>query len=208
MNLYDQLGVDRDATPEEILAAGRRAQKAAHPDLGGDAEAFRSVTRALAVLRDPRARERYDKTGEASEEAELSDEARQNAEAMSLIPSQFSGVVANPRLDFERVDIVGMMTSAIQAGMANLRQQIEQCRETIERIQKMEKRLKGKGAAVTHMRGMLRAQMRDQEMKIESGNHQLAVAKIAMEMLKDASWGWMKRPAPTRSITLAAASDF
>jgi hypothetical protein len=63
-DLYHDLGVDRDAGPEELSAAFRRRAKELHPDArsaGPDAtEEFTRVSRAYAVLRDPAQRARYD----------------------------------------------------------------------------------------------------------------------------------------------------
>lgn len=57
---YEVLGVPRDADEEQIRRAWRAAARRTHPDAGGDARAFRAVTRAWEVLGDPEARRRYD----------------------------------------------------------------------------------------------------------------------------------------------------
>ena len=44
------LGVDRDATEEEIKDAARQRSVETHPDLGGDKEAFKRVQKAKEVL--------------------------------------------------------------------------------------------------------------------------------------------------------------
>jgi hypothetical protein len=72
-DLYAALGVDRDASPEAIKAAGRAAAREHHPDLGGDPEKMKLVSRALTILRDPEKRKRYDETGEADARAKPAD---------------------------------------------------------------------------------------------------------------------------------------
>lgn len=60
---YDVLGVDRDATAEEIKKAYRKLARELHPDVNPSAEAaerFKSVTHAYDVLSDPDQRQRYD----------------------------------------------------------------------------------------------------------------------------------------------------
>jgi len=59
-NLYDQLGVARNATQEEIKKAYKRNALTHHPDKGGDEEAFKSLSRAFETLSDTNRRYNYD----------------------------------------------------------------------------------------------------------------------------------------------------
>jgi molecular chaperone DnaJ len=63
-DLYELLGVPRDASPEDIKRAYRRQAREHHPDAGGDEEAFKQVTHAYQVLSDPQRRQRYDRFGD------------------------------------------------------------------------------------------------------------------------------------------------
>ena len=66
---YEILGVNRDASAEEIKKAYRRAARDSHPDANlGDAEAetrFKELAAAYEVLSDPEKRARYDRFGSA-----------------------------------------------------------------------------------------------------------------------------------------------
>lgn len=65
-DLYEVLGVSRDAGPEDIRRAYRQLARQYHPDLNkeeGAAERFKEISEAYEVLRDPDKRERYDRLG-------------------------------------------------------------------------------------------------------------------------------------------------
>nr|MBA3232718.1 DnaJ domain-containing protein [Propionibacteriales bacterium] len=66
-DLYQVLGVSRDATPEQIKKAYRTLARQLHPDVNPAAETqerFKEVTRAYDVLSDPKKREIYDLGGD------------------------------------------------------------------------------------------------------------------------------------------------
>ncbi len=65
---YEILGIDRNATKEEIKKAYRRLSKKYHPDVSDDpdaAEKFKEVTEAYEVLSDDKKRANYDRFGHA-----------------------------------------------------------------------------------------------------------------------------------------------
>jgi curved DNA-binding protein len=66
-DLYEILGVPRNASPEEIRKAYRRLAKRYHPDMNpGDRKAeekFKEITAAHEVLSDPKRRKLYDEFG-------------------------------------------------------------------------------------------------------------------------------------------------
>lgn len=59
---YQVLGIAVTANEREIKTAYRKAARHAHPDHGGDAEAFRLVTTAYQTLIDPQRRASYDRS--------------------------------------------------------------------------------------------------------------------------------------------------
>lgn len=63
---YKTLGVDRNASPEDLKKAFRSLAHKYHPDKGGDPERFKEVNEAYQVLGDPQKRQRYDQFGSAA----------------------------------------------------------------------------------------------------------------------------------------------
>lgn len=64
-NYYDILGVNKEASPEEIKKAYRKMAMQHHPDKGGDEAKFKSVQEAYDVLSDDQKRSNYDRFGSA-----------------------------------------------------------------------------------------------------------------------------------------------
>ncbi len=63
-DLYEVLGVARDATEDDIKRAYRKRARSSHPDAGGDEDEFKSITHAYEVLSDRERRARYDRFGD------------------------------------------------------------------------------------------------------------------------------------------------
>ncbi len=59
--LYAILGLDDNASQEQIKKAYRTLSLKNHPDIGGSEEVFKSVTNAYSVLHDPVLRHLYDR---------------------------------------------------------------------------------------------------------------------------------------------------
>lgn len=59
-NLYEILGVARDASDDDIKKAFRKLAVKYHPDAGGDAETFKKISQAYEVLSDKKKRAEYD----------------------------------------------------------------------------------------------------------------------------------------------------
>jgi molecular chaperone DnaJ len=64
-NYYDVLGVDKNATPDEIKKAYRKKALEHHPDKGGDENMFKEAAEAYDVLSDSQKKSNYDNFGSA-----------------------------------------------------------------------------------------------------------------------------------------------
>ena len=60
MDHYTTLGINRNASPDEIKHAYRRMANQHHPDRGGDTAKFQEVQAAYETLSDPNSRHQYD----------------------------------------------------------------------------------------------------------------------------------------------------
>jgi molecular chaperone DnaJ len=67
-DLYEVLGVERDASSEDIRRAYRKLAREHHPDVNEDARAeerFKEIAGAYEILSDPEKRQRYDAYGQS-----------------------------------------------------------------------------------------------------------------------------------------------
>lgn len=64
-DLYKVLGVDKNATDDELKKSYRNLVKKHHPDAGGDEEEFKKISEAYSVLSDKDKRSNYDRFGSA-----------------------------------------------------------------------------------------------------------------------------------------------
>ena len=60
-NLYEELGLKRNATKSEIKSSYRSLVKQHHPDAGGEKERFLAIQNAWETLNDPIKKEQYDR---------------------------------------------------------------------------------------------------------------------------------------------------
>src|SRR5437870_11239347 len=94
IDYYKILGVDKNATAEQIKSAYRKLARKHHPDLNpNDKEAhkrFQQINEANEVLSDPEKRKKYDVHGKDWAHAEQFEKARQ-AEQATGFGESFSG---------------------------------------------------------------------------------------------------------------------
>ena len=69
VDLYNLLGIPRDASVSAIKRVYRAKARKAHPDGGGSTEAFSALKEAHDLLTDPARRKRYDETGEVGDQS-------------------------------------------------------------------------------------------------------------------------------------------
>jgi DnaJ-class molecular chaperone len=60
INYYQTLGIDQDATPDQIKRAYRKLASQHHPDKGGDKNKFQEIQGAYDTLSDPQKRAQHD----------------------------------------------------------------------------------------------------------------------------------------------------
>lgn len=138
-NLYDTLGVPKDASQKDIKTAFRNKAKENHTDKqGGDHNKMVAINHAHKILSDKEKRERYDTTGQDSNEQSF------ETKFIQLVNEVFISIIEDTER-IENVDIVKSFNSQLNNILANFKesQRINIFRK--EKYQKVKKRLKCKG---------------------------------------------------------------
>ena len=109
IDYYKVLGVDKNATQDDIKKAYRKLARKLHPDINpNDKEAhkkFQQINEANEVLSDPEKRKKYDQYGKDWQHAEQFEQARQSqGQSQSFGRETFSG-------DFEESEFSDFFTS-------------------------------------------------------------------------------------------------
>ena len=116
IDYYEVLGVDRNASADEIKKAFRRQAVKNHPDQGGDEAKFKRLNQAYEVLSNPDKKQRYDQFGAAGLGGQgqpgSSGAKWQNAQGFDF---RFGGA------DFDLGDIFGSFFGGRQSGQGQAR---------------------------------------------------------------------------------------
>lgn len=139
MTLYDILGVDKNATQEQIKQAFKDMAKEKHEDKGGNHDDMVEVNRAYMVLRDKKRRDKYDRTGE---------------EDMENFEFKFSGYVQQifmniiEQNDVDYKDLVQEFRDCNTLMVNENENKVLECQARLKRFNKVIKRLVGEGVVI------------------------------------------------------------
>jgi curved DNA-binding protein CbpA len=190
MNPYEELGVPPDASVDQINAAFRRKAREAHPDAGGDAETMARLSRAVAILRDPEARSRFDQTG-ATEEPGHSQQTR----VVELLVGAFQQALMQV-LDPSYEDIIAHAKGQIREVIQQCNQQTANGKQQRARFEKAIKRLKHKGEGQNFIRNAMEANVAAVDRALAQLAEQRTVAEEALSLADEYDWERDTPPAP------------
>lgn len=178
-DLYETLGIDRTASPDEIKRAYRGKAAQTHPDRGGDADQFAEVNRAYLVLYDPAKRAKYDALGDADTTPD--DEL---GKAVAIVIGAFDqAIVEAVQRGVENVDIVALARQSIRKDISEGEQANASLREAIKRTKKVSHRLRFSGTGENFLGRSLDQRIARDEQNIVGNNERLALLRRALGMV-------------------------
>lgn len=172
---YETLGIERDATTEEVRAAYRRKAKAAHPDrAGGSSDDMAAANRAYDILSNPERRAAFDASGKDVPRTPIEIRAKE------LLRMAFMNVVNDLP---EGWDSILATRERVKSGLVAGEAQIAGMRRRLHRLEKRSKRIRG-----GHLfADLIHAQMDGLATNIENMEVGIEVVKLALEILKSYS---------------------
>ncbi len=194
-DLYDELGVPRDADTDTLKRARNAAARQHHPDHGGDREQFERVQRAYLVLSDPERRARYDATGETDDTP-----SNDLAERTAILVGAFDR--AMQRGSFDRADIIARMGTFLVEDAGKLRAKAAEAEEQLELVVDARKRLQFSGSGVDVI-GQTLIERENAARATAAKRRRMAetVEKIAAT-LDEYRWEFDASPPPTYTIDI------
>lgn len=197
-DLYDALGVPKDADHAAIRNAYRQQSKRAHPDAGGTSEKFALIKLAHDTLTDEKRRTRYDQTGETennpvdNERAKLLEMLAAGLDiAMAKLYEQ-----AKPPI---HVDMVALTVNALHG----MRRQWEKERHEFQKNVDRSRELLGRWSKTTKtgdenvMESIVKHRVKVCEGSVAMLSDRISVANRAIEELKDVAFRFDDVPPPS-----------
>jgi curved DNA-binding protein CbpA len=193
-DLYNRLGVGRDASPDEIKRAYRRASRHAHPDAeGGSPEKWGALTEAYDVLRDERRRRVYDDTGrvEASEpDLHMARLLLRLALAMEQIAEKSGGMA------FQMIDWVGSIRNTLNAEIENIRNGIPVMEKRAREWAIVAGRSRAPADRPNALRDVANGKAAECLRRVEEGRREITERQEAIALLEGATFDFDTMPGP------------
>jgi DnaJ-class molecular chaperone len=131
MDLYETLGLKKNASQDEIKSAYREQAKKHHPDKGGDPEQFRQAQIAYDTLSDEQKKSDYDQ-GKAQASSDP---------VINFLTSLFLKAISDHE-DVDKTDLFKVMQNEIKAKLYSLFQDKQNAKRLIKKLNKVKKRIK------------------------------------------------------------------
>ena len=198
MTHYDTLGVPRDATPEDIKRAYRRASAQHHPDRPhGDEAQMTKVNIAYKVLSDPAKRKHYDETGEddaPSEAQSITEEA--TARLAALFDSFLEQGDATQ-------DCIRAILQGMQIAIEAERREIKKFKHRLAELERKRKLVRRKKPGVDAFAGVITLKLEKLSLEIAKRERYVKV----LERVRELAAEYEGCPEPPPDPRGATASD-
>ena len=178
---YETLGVARDADAAQVKTAYRKRAKNAHPDTGGDIDAFARLKTSYELLSDPVRRKVFDETGYDPTLADTRD-----IEGLLVLEGLINDFILDER-EPGSFDPVAAMRRKLTDKIVNVRFHILELERHRARIRNHMDRI-GRRPQTDFLGSMMRARSESITEAITKAEAQIATIEQAYQMLEGYSY--------------------
>jgi len=188
MNLYEILGVAKDAGSAAIKAAYRKLAQQHHPDKGGDKDRFQAIQQAYEVLSDDERRADYDATGEVRQQGPT---LRQ--EAMEIV----CAVVDEALESYDPVhdNLIDRAVLTIESGIRKLEDQVKSLTQRHARVSKAIGRASAKAGNEDVVSPIFARALENIARPLENAKRHIVKCREAIKILREHDYHVDARPA-------------
>ncbi|SRR6266404_4320243 len=181
-DLYSQLGVTHNASPDEIKQAYRKLAKKFHPDHDNTTENdFIKINKTYLILSNPEKRSKYDRDGTIDDESVNN----QQAQILEIIAQPLREALQIVVMQGEEIDILAHVRKNIQARIIECQFHIKQGEGYIKTLEKIASKFSVKDNKPNHITKIIFSQINDFRRNMENSNKTVANLQLALTMLDD-----------------------
>ena len=175
MNPYEILGVELNASNEDIKQKYRQLASENHPDKGGDTEKFQLISLAYQILTDPIKRKTYDQNGIFFADSSIFQEAKDHIHR--IFTNQLA--VHDP----ESHVLILSMKVEVNTSKSHVLHSLEQTKLNIQRFTKIKNKLKMKQKSENILLDLLETRINDSNVDIKGLTRRLQVYEYIVTIL-------------------------
>lgn len=181
-NLYDILGLSKNASFDEIKAKYKSLAQQHHPDKGGDPDLFKKIKHAYEILNDSISRKKYDTTGQYDHTSSI------RSEALDTLCRLFFSIVPNINADID--DLILIMKNESRRERDVVNNNINICNSYIEKLNKIINKIKKKkGDGENLLKMFAENQLKTHHNELQNFKRQIEIFNIVIEMIEDYQYG-------------------
>lgn len=189
-NLYDVLGIGKNATPKDVRRAYREKAKETHPDTGGDTETFAEVNEAWEVLNDPVKRAQYDSTGTYLRDEDVLTRAQNH------LPNVFITLLESLGEGAKTQDVIHLMADHCAEVKGTAHKILREREKKLELWTNLGDRISYRGEGRNLLSDTITARIQIEKAEILRLKQDIAVASKMIELVNQYDWKVTKAKEP------------
>ena len=178
-DLYEILGIKKDATEEQIKKAYRDKSMEFHPDKGGNPDDFKELKFAYDILKDKEKRYEYDRTG-------MADPDERKESATEILQTLFTDIIFGAGAEeLLRADIIGYARQKVTENQVKLRADIPIGQRKLKILQKVKSKIKHNSESPNILENIVTKEIENTMFELKNIRTKMALNGEVINLLKD-----------------------